>query len=386
MHYRYNYNEYVFIRIQEELMNIGLIKEIKAEEYRVALTPASAREYIKNGHTVFVERSAGEGSGFSDHDYETYGCICEEDKKKIFDTCEMIIKVKEPLEEEYDLFHADQILYTYLHLAANKPLTEFLMKAQITGVAYETVMEDDGSLPLLRPMSEIAGRLSIQEGAKYLEKPFGGRGILLGGVPGIRRGKILILGGGVVGTNACKIAVGMGAEVTILDISAKRLAYLDDIFGSTITTLYGTHTNIEESLQKADLVIGAVLIPGAAAPKLITKEDLRRMKKGAVIVDVAIDQGGCCETSTPTYHSKPTYIIDGVVHYCVANMPGVVALSSTNALTSVTNRHGLFIANNGIEEAAGRSQPIRLGINTYKGKLMNEPIAQAHNLTYSLWS
>jgi len=247
-------------------------------------------------------------------------------------------------------------------------------------------MEDDGTLPLLKPMSEIAGRLSVQEGAKYLEKPFGGRGVLLGGVPGINRGKIIILGGGVVGTNACKIAVGMGAEVTILDISTKRLTYLDDIFGSAITTLYSTDTNIEQCLSEADVVIGSVLIPGAEAPKLVTREHLKIMKKGAVIVDVAIDQGGCCETSKATYHSQPTYIIDDVVHYCVANMPGVVALSSTYALTSVTNRYGLYIAQKGFEEAVATSNPIKLGVNTYKGYLMYEPVATALDLTYSSWS
>ncbi len=367
-------------------MNIGLIKEIKTEEYRVALTPASASEYIKNGHTVYVEKAAGEGSGFTDAAYERRGSIIEADTRKIFDTCEMIVKVKEPLEEEYELFHEGQILYTYLHLAANKPLTEFLMEKRINSIAYETVMEDDGTLPLLKPMSEIAGRLSIQEGAKYLEKAFGGRGVLLGGVPGIRRGKVSILGGGVVGTNACKIAVGMGAEVTILDISSERLTYLDDIFGSSITTLYSNDTNIEECLQDADLVIGGVLIPGAAAPKLVTREHLKIMKKGAVIVDVAIDQGGCCETAKPTYHSDPTYIIDDVVHYCVANMPGVVALSSTYALTSVTNRFGLQIANKGLEDAVASSKPIQLGVNTYKGNLMYEPVANALDLTYTSWS
>lgn len=366
-------------------MNIGLLKEIKKEEYRVGLTPASAGEYIKNGHNILVEKSAGEGSDFTDEKYKKAGCTIETEKIKIFDNCEMIIKVKEPLEEEYDCFHEGQILYTYLHLAANKQLTEFLLQKQISAIAYETVTEDDGSLPLLKPMSEIAGRLSIQEGAKYLEKPFGGRGVLLGGVPGIRRGKIIILGGGVVGINACKIAVGLGAEVTILDISTKRLTYLDDIFGSSITTLYSNDDNIEQCLQEADLVIGAVLIPSAAAPKLVKKAHLKMMKKGAVIVDVAVDQGGCCETTKPTYHSNPTFIIDDVVHYCVANMPGVVALSSTYALTSVTNRYGLGIANNGLEQAIEYSNPIKLGVNTFKGNLMNEPVAAALDLEFTSW-
>lgn len=366
-------------------MKIGLVKEIKKEEYRVGLTPASASEYINNGHTVIVEQSAGSGSGFSDECYTEIGCSIESDKKKIYNQAEMIIKVKEPLPEEYPLYHEGQLLYTYLHLAANKQLTEFLLEKKIAGIAYETVMEDDRSLPLLKPMSEIAGRLSVQEGAKYLEKPFGGRGVLLGGVPGIKRGKVTIVGGGIVGINACKIAVGFGAEVTILDISTKRLTYLDDIFGSAITTLYSNATNVNTSIQEADLIIGAVLIPGGAAPKLITKEHLKLMKKGAVIVDVAVDQGGCCETTKPTYHSNPTFIIDDVVHYCVANMPGVVALSSTYALTSVTNTYGLFIANHGLEAAIEKSLPIRYGVNTYKGNLVNKPVAEALNLEYTPW-
>lgn len=258
----------------------------------------------------------------------------------------------------------------------------FLLEKKIAGCAYETVTEADGSLPLLKPMSEIAGRLSIQEGAKYLEKSFGGRGILLGGVPGIRRGKVTILGGGVVGINACKMAVGMGAEVTILDVSSKRLTYLDDIFGNTITTLYSNETNIRECLREADLVIGGVLIPGAAAPKLVRREHFADMKKGAVIVDVAVDQGGCFETSKPTYHHDPIFIVDGIVHYCVANMPGAVALSSTMALTSVTNVYGLEIANKGIAEAISSSRAIATGMNTYQGKLTNKAVAEAHGLPY----
>jgi alanine dehydrogenase len=292
----------------------------------------------------------------------------------------MIIKVKEPLPQEYSLFHKGQILYTYLHLAADKKLTKAMLKAQIKGVAYETVTETDGSLPLLIPMSQIAGRLSVQEGAKYLEKPFGGRGILLGGVPGIKKGKIVIIGGGISGTHACKMALGLGADVTILDISAKRLSELDDIFGTSIKTLYSNEYNIEEMLQEADLVIGAVLIPGAEAPKIIKKKDLKKMKKGAVIVDIAVDQGGCCETTKPTYHTNPTYIVDGIVHYCVANMPGAVALSSTYALTSVTNRYGLMIADLGLEEAARQSKAILTGINCYEGRLTNQPVAEAHNM------
>ncbi|MBT3271979.1 MAG: alanine dehydrogenase [Spirochaetales bacterium] len=363
-------------------MVIGVAREIKQDEYRVGLTPASSKEYLRNGHTVFVESGAGEGSGFSDQKYVDAGCIIAE-KKELFERAGMIIKVKEPLEEEYNFFREEQILYTYLHLAANKELAKVLLEKKIYGVAYETVMEEDGTLPLLKPMSEIAGRLSVQEGAKYLEKPFGGRGILLGGVPGIARGKITILGGGVVGTNACKIAVGIGAEVTILDLSARRLGYLDDIFGSAITTLYSNDANIEESVAGADLVIGAVLIPGAAAPKLIRKEHLKTMKQGAVIVDVAVDQGGCVETIHPTYHNEPIYIIDGIVHYGVANMPGVVALSSTNSLTSVTSRYGLQIADSGLDKALEQSAPLRHGLNLYAGKLTNKAVAEATSLEYS---
>ena len=364
-------------------MKIGLVKEIKTEEYRVALTPSSAKEYIRGGHEVIVETAAGEGSGFTDNEYREVGCKIEKDKKKIFDKTDMIVHVKEPLEPEYDLFHEGQILYTYLHLAANKVLTEALLRKKIIGIAYETITDKEGALPLLIPMSQIAGRLSVQEGAKYLERSFGGRGILLGGVPGVHKGKVVIIGGGIVGINACKMAVGLGAEVTLLDISTSRLSYLDEIFGSTITTLYSNRSNIEESIEEADLVIGAVLIPGAAAPKLVKREDLKKMKKGAVIVDVAVDQGGCIETTKPTTHSKPTFVVDGVVHYCVANMPGSVSLTSTRALTSVTNRYGLVIANAGIEKALKTSPAILDGLNVYRGKLTNKPVADALKMKYS---
>jgi len=363
-------------------MKIGLPKEIKKEEYRVALTPVSAKEYTDNGHIVTIETGAGEGVGFSDEDYKKVGCEITSDKKKLFDESDMIIKVKEPLEEEYDLFHEEQILYTYLHLAANKKLTQAMLDKKIFGFAYETLEEKDGSLPLLIPMSQIAGRMAVQEGAKYLEKTFGGRGVLLGGVPGIKRGKVIIIGGGVSGTHACKIAVGMGADVIIMDISAKRLSALDDIFGSSITSLYSTPGNIEESIKDADLVICAVLIPGAVTPKLIKREHLKTMKKGAVIVDIAVDQGGCIETTKPTYHTNPTFVIDGVVHYCVANMPGAVALSSTFALTSVTNRYGIPLANLGVNAVIEKSKPLKTALNVYKGKLTNKPVAEAHNMKF----
>ena len=332
-------------------MKIGCIKEIKHHEYRVGLTPSCVRSYVSRGHSITMEAGAGKSAGFSDDEYAGSGAKITSEKKEIFDSCEMIIKVKEPLTEEYDLFHERQVLYTYLHFAASRELTEAMLKRKVNSVAYETIQTADKQLPCLKPMSEIAGRLSIQEGAKYLEKTFGGRGVLLGGVPGVRRGKVGIIGGGVVGLNACKIAAGIGAEVTILDIDANRLAYLDDIFGSRITPLYSTDSNIESVLKDSDLVIGAVLLPGAKTPNLIKRHHLCLMKPGAVIVDVAVDQGGCCETTHPTTHDDPVYIIDGVVHYCVANMPGVVALSSTQALTSATLYYGLKIAEAGLEEA-----------------------------------
>jgi alanine dehydrogenase len=364
-------------------MKVGLPREIKKDEYRVGLTPLSASEYTDKGHEVFVESGAGAGSGFSDDEYKARGAKIIKDRKKLFDTCDMIVKVKEPLKEEFDLFREGQILYTYLHLAADKDLTKALLKKKVTGVAYETLTEKDGSLPLLIPMSQIAGRMAVQEGAKYLEKTFGGRGILLCGVPGIKKGKVLIIGGGITGTNACKIALGMGADVTIMDISARRLSELEDIFGTSVNTLYSNSYNLEEALTQADLVIGAVLIPGRAAPKLIKRSDLAKMKKGAVIVDIAVDQGGCAETTKPTYHSDPTFIVDGVVHYCVANMPGAVGLSSTYALTSVTNRYGLRIADLGIGKALAESKPILSGLNCIGGKLTNKAVAESLGMEYT---
>jgi len=363
-------------------MIVGLIKEIKVHEYRVGLTPDCVGAYVKEGHTVLVETGAGHGAGFEDDAYVAKGAEIVDSKQRLFDESEMIIKVKEPLPGEYDFFHKGQILYTYLHLAADEPQAKALMEKGVKAVAYETITDDTGHLPCLIPMSEIAGRLATQEGAKYLEKPFGGRGVLLGGVPGVKRGNVTIIGGGIVGLNACKIAVGMGANVTILDISAQRLAYLDDIFGSRITTLYSTRTNIVNSIKEADLLIGAVLIPGAAAPKLISEEDLKLMQKGSVIVDVAIDQGGCFETSHATYHDNPTYVVEDIVHYCVANMPGAVSLTSTMALTSNTLRYGLEIANKGLETAAKENPNIMNGLNIYDGKCTNEAVAKSLGLKY----
>ncbi|MCI0498393.1 MAG: alanine dehydrogenase [Planctomycetales bacterium] len=364
-------------------MRIGTVREIKKHEYRVGLTPTCVKAYIKRGHEVLVQTGAGVNAGFSDEEYRRVGAVLEPSCKRIFDECDMIIKVKEPLPEEIPHFREGQILYTYLHLAASKELTQALMKKKVKAVAYETIEEADGTLPCLVPMSDIAGRLAVQQGAKYLEKPFGGRGILLSGVPGVRRGKVAILGAGVVGTNACKIAVGMGAEVCILDVNARRLAYLDDIFGSSISTLYSNDANIELALQESDVVIGGVLLHGAKAPKLIRREHLATMKPGAVIVDVAVDQGGCAETTHPTSHDNPIYTIDGIIHYAVANMPGAVALSSTVALTSVTLQYGLKIAEQGVEEACQHSRPLQKGVNIYMGHCVYPNVARDLDIDYT---
>jgi alanine dehydrogenase len=364
-------------------MRIGVPKEIKRHEYRVAVTPHGARSFISHGHSVTVQSGAGIGSGYSDDEYVKYGAEIVDTAEDVFAAADMIVKVKEPLPEEYGYFREGQILYTYLHLAAVPQLARALMERGVSAVAYETIELPDKSLPCLTPMSEIAGRLSVQEGAKYLEKEFGGRGILLGGVPGVPRGNVGIIGGGVVGTNACKIAAGIGANVTVLDINARKLAYLDDIFGSRITTLYATESNIEMILQEADIIIGAVLLPGATAPKIIKREHIEMMKTGAVLVDVAIDQGGCSDTSVPTTHDEPIYLVDGVVHYCVANMPGAVAYSSTLALTSVTLNYGLVIADLGLEEAARTHEPIKKGINILNHTCVHPAVAESCDLPYT---
>ncbi len=364
-------------------MVIGVPREIKRHEYRVGMTPHSAASYVRAGHTVLVEKDAGLGAGYEDAEYAAAGAEVLTDKKDLFRRAEMIVKVKEPLPEEYGLFRDGQLLFTYLHLAADRRLAQTLLDRKVAGVAYETIELADRSLPCLTPMSEIAGRLAPQEGAKYLEKEFGGRGILLGGVPGVQRGRVCILGGGVVGTNAAKIAVGMRAYVTVLDISAKRLSYLDDIFGASITTLYATEANIEQVLRESDIVIGAVLVTGETAPKLIQRRHLAIMQPGAVIVDVAIDQGGCAETSRPTTHDDPIYIVDGIVHYCVANMPGAVARTSTIALTSVTLPYGLEIARSGLETAMRANPAIRKGINTFRGACVHPGVAKSCNLAYT---
>ena len=363
-------------------MIIGVTKELKNHEYRVGLTPDNVAAYVANGHKVYIESTAGEGAGFHDDDYKNAGATVLSTPKEVYDIAEMIVKVKEPEECEYKYFREGQLLYTYLHLASNKALAEELMNKGVNAVAYETITDSVGNLPCLRPMSQIAGRLSIQEGAKYLEREYGGRGILLGGVPGVERGKIVIIGGGIAGTYAAKAATGIDAQVTLLDINPNRLAYLEDIFGASVTTLYSTEANIRKSIQEADLVIGSVLIPGGKTPKLLRREHLPLMKKGAVIVDIAIDQGGCCESSHVTTHDDPVFIEEGIVHYCVGNMPGAVPYTSTIALTNATLGYGLKIANKGLEAAARDDEGIRNGINIYNHKCVNRNVANSLDLEY----
>ncbi|MCL1996755.1 MAG: alanine dehydrogenase [Defluviitaleaceae bacterium] len=363
-------------------MIIGCTKEIKKHEYRVGLTPSNVMDYVHNGHTVLIQAGAGDGSSFSDGEYVGSGAKIIPDASEIWQKADMIVKVKEPLEEEYPKMRKGQIIYTYLHLAADRPLTEAMLQREVKGVAYETITDDKGGLPLLAPMSEVAGRLSILEGAKYLQRRFGGRGVLLSGVPGTKKAKVVIIGGGVVGLNAAKMAIGLGADVTILDTNIDRLRYIDDIFGATIQTLTSTPYNIKKEIINADVVIGAVLIHGAAAPKLVTKFDLQTMLPGSVIVDVAVDQGGCFETTRATYHDNPIFVEDGVVHYCVANMPGSTPRTSTIALTNTTISRGLAIANLGLEEAAKRDHHILPGINTYLGKATCKPVADEFGIEY----
>ncbi len=363
-------------------MIIGVTKELKNHEYRVGLTPDNVSAYLSKDHTVLVETGAGSGAGFEDKDYAQAGAeICAK-ASEVYGRSDMIIKVKEPEECEYDLLREGQILFTYLHLAPNPGLTKALMDRKVKAVAYETITDGFGNMPCLRPMSQIAGRLSIQEGAKYIEREFGGRGILLGGVPGVERGKIVIIGGGTAGTYAAKAAVGIDAQVTLLDINPNRLAYLEDIFGASVTTLYSTEANIRRALSEADLVIGSVLVPGGSTPKLVRREHLKLMKKGAVIVDIAIDQGGCCESSHVTVHDDPIFIEEGIVHYCVGNMPGAVPYTSTVALTSSTLRYGLMLADNGVEKAVLMDGGLANGLNVYDGKITNRNVAVSLGLEY----
>ena len=364
-------------------MKIGCVKEIKNNEFRVGLTPDNVKAYVAAGHHVYMEKGAGIGSGFTDNEYVDAGASLIDNAADVWHLVDMMIKVKEPLEEEYPLFHEGLILYTYLHLAADKEQMDALLQGKVKAVAYETIQEKDRSLPCLAPMSQIAGRLSIQEGAKYLEKRFGGEGILLAGVPGTPKANVVILGGGTVGMNACKIAVGMGANVTILDVNLKRLEELDNMFGAHIQTLVSNDSNVERVVKDADLVIGSVLIPCGSSPKLFKKKYLPEMKDGAVFVDVAIDQGGCGESSHVTTHDDPVYTEDGVVHYCVGNMPGAVPRTSTIALTNATLKYGLQIAEAGLEEACKKSEAIASGVNCYLGKLTNQNVADAHGYEYA---
>ncbi len=364
-------------------MLIGVPKEIKDNENRVSTTPAGVAEYVHHGHSVIVERSAGIGSGFSDEEYATAGAALIDTHEEVFARADMIIKVKEPISSEYPLLRKDQILYTYLHLAAEESLTKVLMDQGVASVAYETVQLPDRSLPLLAPMSEVAGRMAVQVGAQYLMKTYGGRGLLLGGVAGVPPAKVVVVGGGIVGTNAAQIALGMGAAVTIIDLNVERLRYLDHVLHGRLTTLASNRRNVADAVADADLVVGAVLIPGAKAPKLVTKDMVADMRPGSVIVDVAIDQGGCIETVRPTTHSSPTFVVDGVVHYGVTNMPGAVPRTSTLALSNVTLPFGLKLADMGLERAVSADQSLAKGVNVYRGKITYQSVADAFGLTYT---
>jgi alanine dehydrogenase len=362
-------------------VKIGVAKEIKSDEYRVALTPAGARELVERGHDVVVESGAGEGSAFADAAYEAAGAriAAVED---VWSDSELLLKVKEPIEAEYGRLREGLVLFTYLHIAADEPLTRALVDSGITAVAYETVETDGGGLPLLAPMSEIAGRLAAQAGAYFLEKPLGGRGLLLGGVPGVAPGRVVVIGGGMVGYNAAVIAIGLGATVTILERSLDRMRHLEEVLSGRVSLVMSSSLQIEESVQEADVVIGAVLIPGAVAPKLITRDMVAGMKEGAVLADVAIDQGGCAETSRPTTHSEPVYTLEGVTHYCVANMPGAVPITSTKALTNATLPYVEAVADHGLREAVARDPALARGVNVVEGKVTYEAVADAHGLDY----
>jgi len=363
-------------------MIIGVPKEIKNNENRVALTPAGVAEMLKNGHSVYVLTNAGMGSGFSDEDYIQAGAKILPTIEEVYAIAEMIMKVKEPIESEYKLIKEDQILFTYFHFASGEALTKAMIGNRSICLAYETVEMADRSLPLLIPMSEVAGRMSIQEGAKYLEKTFGGYGVLLGGVPGVPPAKVLIIGGGIVGTEAAKMAGGLGADVTIVDVSLKRLRYLDDIMPANVKTLMSNEYNIREMVRTHDVIIGAVLIPGAKAPKLVTRDMLATMRPGTVLVDVAVDQGGCFETTVPTTHDHPTFVIEKVIHYCVANMPGAVPRTSTLALTNATLPYAIELANKGWKKACTENDALRKGLNVVQGKVVYQGVADAFGLTY----
>ncbi|KXX68432.1 alanine dehydrogenase [Flammeovirga sp. SJP92] len=363
-------------------MIIGVPKEIKNNENRVALTPGGAKELIKRGHTVYVQSTAGIGSGFSDEEYAAAGAQLLPTIEETYAIAEMIMKVKEPIEAEYSLIKKDQLLFTYFHFASYEPLTRAMIEQKPVCLAYETVERADRSLPLLIPMSEVAGRMATQEGAKYLEKPMGGRGILLGGVPGVKPAKVIVIGGGIVGTQATKIAAGMGADVTIMDIDLYRLRQLDDIMPANVKTMVSSEHNIREEIKDADMVVGAVLIPGAKAPHLITKDMLSSMRDGAVLVDVAVDQGGCFETTKPTTHAEPVFEVDGVMHYCVANMPGAVPYTSTLALTNATLPYAIQLADKGWEAACRDNEELKKGLNIIGGEVVYKAVADAFGLEY----
>jgi len=364
-------------------MQAGILKEIKTKENRVAMTPAGVEQMIEHGHTVDVETTAGEGSGFSDQQYEKAGAKIIGTAQEIYTQSDMVMKVKEPLPVEYRLIRSGQILFTYFHFAACEELTKAVMESGCTAVAYETVEKANGSLPLLTPMSEVAGRMAIHEGSKYLEKTYGGKGVLLGGVPGVEPGTIIVIGGGIVGTNAAKMACGLGAKVYLLDTNLQRLRYLSDVMPKNCFPLMYSPATLRRLLPEADLVVGAVLIPGAAAPKLITRDMLKHIKKGSVIVDVAIDQGGCVETAKATTHDDPIYEVDGIIHYCVANMPGAVSMTSTLALTNATLPYAIELADKGYKKAAQENPELAKGINIMAGKITYEGVAEAFNLEYT---
>jgi alanine dehydrogenase len=363
-------------------MIIGVPKEIKNHENRVALTPAGAAELVKRNHEVYVQSTAGIGSGFSDEEYISAGANILPVIEDVYGIADMIIKVKEPIEPEYSLIRENQLLYTYFHFASSEELTDVMIEKKAVCLAYETVELDDRSLPLLVPMSEVAGRMSIQEGAKFLEKTFGGRGVLLGGVPGVPPAKVLIIGGGIVGTEAAKMAAGLGADVTIMDVSLKRMRYLDDIMPANVKTMMSNEYNIREKVRTHDLIVGAVLIPGAKAPHLITKDMLKTMRPGTVLTDVAVDQGGCFETTKPTTHDDPVYVIDDVIHYTVANMPGAVPRTSTLALTNATLPYAVQLADKGWKQACLDDKALRKGLNVVNGKIVYKGVAEAFGLTY----
>jgi len=365
---------------------IGVPKEIKDNENRVAAIPASVQPLLARGHTVLVQKGAGAGSGIADQAYEAVGAKIAATARQVYREAELILKVKEPLPPEYRLLRPNQVLFTYLHLAADRGLTEALLDRKVVGIAYETVEDAEGRLPLLEPMSEVAGRMAVHIAATYLSKPLGGRGVLLGGVPGVPPATVVILGGGIVGYNAARVAAGMGAWVYLLEASPLRMRYLDEILPENVTTLMSNRMSLEECLRRADVLIGAVLIHGARAPKLVTRAMLKLMRPGAVLVDVAVDQGGCCETTHPTTHSDPTYVVDGVVHYCVANMPGAYARTSTFALTNATTPYLLQLAEKGWLQAARDHAGIAKGLNVIRGHVTNQPVASAHRLPFVPWT